>query len=257
MVEKIQTMTHSPFKNSLLDVAFYLQSISGGKLENYAQACFLKWVMEKRILILKNDSLSKKAPTTMLLLTEDKKEEETIESLLWNILLEAADEENKITDQELKNIVKKDALLFVSLENKLTNDSKIFLIENGFLVEKERRLLYFNLKKSQHSTTKGEKLYNHLKEYFHYLEDLIDQDFDSQNEIESWEEIFTWISLFGLADKVYSKIKKLSFQQLEMQAGIDQQLMETYKKLSPFLDSFSIGFTYARNSMDSGRNCCV
>ncbi|MCF1685826.1 hypothetical protein LQF67_09535 [Tetragenococcus halophilus] len=256
-MEKIQTVTYRLFRDNILDVAFYLQRIGGGKLENYAQACFLKWAMEKRILILENDSLSKKVPNTMLLLTEDKMEEKSIESLLWNILLEAANEENKITDQELKNIVKKDALLFVSLENKLTNDSKNFLIENGFLVEKERRLFYFNLKKSQYSTTKGEKLYNHLKEYFHYLENLIDQDFDSQNEIESWEEIFTWISLFGLADKVYSKTKKLSFQQLEMQAGIDQQLMETYQKLSPFLDSFSIGFTYASNSMNSSRSCCV
>ncbi|MDN6162557.1 MAG: hypothetical protein L0J01_00040 [Tetragenococcus halophilus] len=199
----------------------------------------------------------KRAPTTMFLLTEDKKEEETIASLLWNILLEAADEENKITDQELKNIVKKDALLFVSLENKLMNDSKNFLIENGFLVEKERRLLYFNLKKRQRSTIKGEKLYNHLKEYFHYLEDLIEQNFDSQNEIESWEEVFTWISLFGLADKVYSKTKKIPSQQLAIQAGIPKQLIETYKKLASFLDSFSIGFTYASNSMNSSRSCCV
>ncbi|GMA08323.1 hypothetical protein GCM10025886_14740 [Tetragenococcus halophilus subsp. flandriensis] len=256
-MEKIQTTTYRPFRDNVLDIAFYLQRIGGGKLENYAQACFLKWAIEKRILILENDSLIKRAPTTMFLLTEDKMEEESIESLLWNILLEAADEKNKITDQELKNIVKKDALLFVSLENKLTNDSKDFLIENGFLVEKERRLLYFNLKKSQHNTTKGEKLYHQLKEYFHYLEDLIDQDFDSQNKIESWEEVFTWISLFGLADKVYSKTKKISSQQLDTQAGIPKQLVEIYKKLSSFLDSFSIGFTYASNSMNSGRSCCV
>ncbi|WP_124175384.1 hypothetical protein [Tetragenococcus halophilus] len=193
----------------------------------------------------------------MFFLTEDRMEEESVESLLWNILLEAADEKNKIIDQELKNIVKEEALLFVSLENKLTNDSKNFLIENGFLVEKERRLLYFNLKTSQHSTTKGEKLYNHLKEYFHYLEDLIDQNFDLKNEIESWEEVFTWISLFGLADKVYNKMKKIPSQQLDIPTGMPKQLIETYKKLAPFLDSFSIGFTYASNSMNSGRSCCV
>ena len=159
-MEKVQTTTHNPLKDSILDVAFYLQSISGGKLENYAQACFLKWVTEKRILILENDSLIKKAPTKMLLLTEDKMEEETIESLLWNILLDAADGEDKISDQELKNIVKKDALLFVSLENKLTKDSKNSLFKNGFLEEKERRLFYFNSKKSQYSTEKGKNYMN-------------------------------------------------------------------------------------------------
>ncbi|GFK28847.1 hypothetical protein [Tetragenococcus halophilus] len=256
-MEKIQTTAYHSFRDNILDVAFYLQRIGGGKLENYAQVCFLKWAIEKRILILENDSLIKRAPTTMFFLTEDRMEEESVESLLWNILLEAADEKNKIIDQELKNIVKEEALLFVSLENKLTNDSKNFLIENGFLVEKERRLLYFNLKTSQHSTTKGEKLYNHLKEYFHYLEDLIDQNFDLKNEIESWEEVFTWISLFGLADKVYNKMKKIPSQQLDIPTGMPKQLIETYKKLAPFLDSFSIGFTYASNSMNSGRSCCV
>ncbi|BAK94688.1 putative uncharacterized protein [Tetragenococcus halophilus subsp. halophilus] len=256
-MEKNRTTTYSPLRDNVLDVAFYLQRIGGGKLENYAQVCFLKWAIEKRILILENDSLIKRAPTTMFFLTEDRMEEESVESLLWNILLEAADEKNKIIDQELKNIVKEEALLFVSLENKLTNDSKNFLIENGFLVEKERRLLYFNLKTSQHSTTKGEKLYNHLKEYFHYLEDLIDQNFDLKNEIESWEEVFTWISLFGLADKVYNKMKKIPSQQLDIPTGMPKQLIETYKKLAPFLDSFSIGFTYASNSMNSGRSCCV
>ncbi|GBD65940.1 hypothetical protein KV134_06225 [Tetragenococcus halophilus] len=227
-MEKNRTTTYSPLRDNVLDVAFYLQRIGGGKLENYAQVCFLKWAIEKRILILENDSLIKRAPTTMFFLTEDRMEEESVESLL-----------------------------FVSLENKLTNDSKNFLIENGFLVEKERRLLYFNLKTSQHSTTKGEKLYNHLKEYFHYLEDLIDQNFDLKNEIESWEEVFTWISLFGLADKVYNKMKKIPSQQLDIPTGMPKQLIETYKKLAPFLDSFSIGFTYASNSMNSGRSCCV
>ena len=96
-----------------------------------------------------------------------------------------------------------------------------------------------------------------MKQNFRYLEDLIEQDFNSQSEIDSWEEVFTWISLFGLADKVYRKMKKVSSQHLEMQAGVPKQLIETYKKLSPFLDSFSIGFTYASNSMNSGRSCCV
>ncbi|AYW50395.1 hypothetical protein C7H83_07955 [Tetragenococcus halophilus] len=256
-MEKIQTTTYRPFRDNVLDIAFYLQRIGGGKLENYAQACFLKWAIEKRVIILEDDSLIKKSPVTMLLLTEEKPEEETIENLLWNILLEAADEENKITDQQLKNLVKKDALFFVSLENKLTNDSKNYLIQNGFLVEKERRLFYFNLKKNQYNTANGDQLYHRLKQYFHYLQELIAQDFKLQNEVESWEEAFTWISLFGLADKVYSKTKKISSQQLDTQAGIPKQLVETYKKLSSFLDSFSIGFTYASNSMNSGRSCCV
>ncbi|NRR75289.1 hypothetical protein HRD57_05610 [Tetragenococcus halophilus] len=62
---------------------------------------------------------------------------------------------------------------------------------------------------------------------------------------------------FGLADKVYSKTKKIPSQQLAIQAGIPKQLIETYKKLASFLDSFSIGFTYASNSMNSSRSCCV
>ncbi|AYW44991.1 hypothetical protein LQF61_11960 [Tetragenococcus koreensis] len=257
-MEKIQTVTELPFEENILDLAFYVQKINGGKFENYVQAFLLKWALEKKILIIEKEkeSLTKKEPNMIFLLEEEKSAEETIEALFWNILLEASGKENKVTDQQLKNLVKEDAMLFISLENKLINDSKNYLLLNGYLEEKERKFLYFNLKKSQSNTAKGDELYNQLEQYFLYLQDLISHGPQSKNEIETWEADLTWISLFGLADKFYSQIKKTSSQQLDIQMGLSKQLIALYKRLSPFLDSFSIGFTYAKNSISSNRSCC-
>lgn len=256
-MEKIETIAHLPFKENLSDVAFYLRKIHGGKLENYVHAFLLKWAIEEKLLIVKNEKGSwTKQETGTILLLEEESVENTIESLIWNILLNASNEENKISDQELKNLVKTDAMLFIPLGSKLINDSKNHLIQNGYLEEEERRIFSLSLKKSQKNTANGDELYRQLQEYFHYLENLIRQGFKAKDEIKSWPDTLIWISLFGLADDFYSQTKKISSQQLEIETGLPSQLCEMYKKLSSFFDNFSIGFTYAKNSVNNRRSCC-
>lgn len=257
-MQKVQTVPQIPFKGNIIDAAFYLQKMNGGKLENYFQAFLLKWTIEKKILIIEEEKefLTKKEHGSIFLLEEEKSAEETIEAIFWNILLDASDEENKITDHQIKIMAKADAILFTSLSKKLTNDSKDYLTQNGYLEEKERKFFYFNMKRSQKSTGKGEELYNQLVQYFHYLEDLIKYGGKSKNESISGKDTFIWISLFGLADKLYSQTKKMSSQQLKVQMGVPYQVIEVYTKLAPFLDSFSIGFTYAKNSVNRKQSCC-
>ncbi|MDN6639921.1 MAG: DUF2207 domain-containing protein [Tetragenococcus sp.] len=257
-MEKVQTIPQVPFKENIEDAAFYLQKMNGGKLENYFQAFLLKWAIEKKILVIEEEkeTLTKKEHGTIFLLEEEKSAEETIEAIFWNILLDASDEENKITDHQIKIMAKADAILFTSLAKKLTNDSKDYLTQNGYLEEKERKIFYVNMKKSQKNTAKGDEVYNQLSQYSHYLEDLIKYGGKTKNEISSWEDILIWTSLFGFADKLYSQTKKMSSQQLESQMGVSYQLIDVYTKLSPFLDNFSIGFTYAKNSVSGKRSCC-
>ncbi|WP_028790333.1 hypothetical protein [Tetragenococcus muriaticus] len=256
-MEKEKTITNKLFDKNPVDMAFFLQKINGGKLEHYMQFFLFKWITEGkiRVIALENDLLIKKRHTTVFFLENGMYEGETIENLLWNILLENTDEENKITDQQMKNLVKTNAMFFIPLGNKLTMDSQDYLIKNGYLNEKEQSLFHFKWKKSQTNTAQGNQLYDQLLKQFRYLEEAIGHNLRTQKEIDFSEEYLSWISLFGLADKFNKQIYKISTQQPSEVKQISR-LIGSYTNLAAFIDAFSIGFSYAKNSVGPKKSCC-
>ncbi|GAA0358047.1 hypothetical protein GCM10008932_08470 [Alkalibacterium iburiense] len=131
---KDMLFTAIPYKEGKTsDIAFFLNQLQVGNFEHYFFAYLLKWSKNNCLIIETTDHKNKKKKNTTLTFLPNefsKKQDNTFnhslfEEELWQTLLEAADDNNQMTNKEMKKWTEKHMEDIQEMEKDLVENSRV------------------------------------------------------------------------------------------------------------------------------------
>lgn len=233
----------------ITDVAYMLELVERGRIEDYFNAYLLKWLKEGNIdHITEEKGLIFKKEQSILQLNRPQIKGRDFESRLWNMMQAAAGEDNKLEEKEFTKWAKKNYEKIRDLKEELSSNSKSFLIREEFLKKKKVPVLKFFTSTVMCSTEQGESLFNHLVQFENYLRDFSLLNERVPKEVLLWDELLIWASLYDIAEEVAQQFEKLYPQFLEE----SQYTAGDFYMMTMFTNSFAKGYHSGLSSASSG-----
>jgi len=208
-------------------VAFVLKHMNMGGFEEIFQACMMKWTDEGRITIEINQKAGKKLDksTTEIIIhdyqpmVEDKSEsfkdiskqlkdeevKEDYESLLWKMLMDAADEAGRIDEKRLKKWSKKNAKAVSGIADKIIEYSLERLEAEGYFKIDKEKIMGFTVP-IKIPTERGKALLDQLEQYKNYLK----EDYSRIYKNDDYRHHMIWSVLVGEGDAVRKHLSKVT-----------------------------------------------
>ena len=209
--------TDIPFKEGeISDIAFFLKQLQSGNFDHYFFAYLLKWSKNRCLIIETSDHKNKKKQrTTLTFLPKEfsKKQDNTFnhslfEEELWDTLLEAADENNQMTNKEMKKWAEKNIKDIQEMEKELIDHSKDFLLKEEYIVEKSIKVLGMD-SRFVAVTKKGEKLLNQLTQFENHLISLSKDESLSYRQLIPEESFLVWAALYGKEEDIIKRLEEI------------------------------------------------
>ncbi|OHW62703.1 hypothetical protein EUAN_04870 [Andreesenia angusta] len=192
------------------DVAFLLNQLGNGQIEDYFGAYMLKWLREGKIShVTEEKGLIFKKDASVIQLNAFQMEAYDIESRLWNMMQSAAGDDNKLEEKEFTKWAKKNYSQISSLKSELYTDSEYLLLEKGYLEQKTVKVLKVFSKTFSSATPVGDELMDKIVQYENYLRDFSLLSERQVSEVSLWENMLIWASLYGIAEEVSKQLEKL------------------------------------------------
>lgn len=219
----------------ITDVAYFLQEVGSGNIEDYFNAFMLKWLKEGRISVtteIRGRLIKKETTLIKLEKSKPKSFDTDVETRIWDVITSAADNEGVLDEDQLKKHAKTNYDDIQNIEEDLPVHSKKLLLKEGYLEEGEARFLFTFTAKVIKGTDRGEALFNQIVQFRNYLTDFSLLDEREIKEVALWDDLFVWASLYGIAEKVAKQLEKIYPNYFE-EAGIsysDIYLMHIYSK---------------------------
>lgn len=233
----------------MTDVAYMLEQIERGRIEDYFNAFLLKWLKEDNIdHITEEKGIIFKKEQSILQLNRHQMEGDDFESRLWNMMQAAAGADNKLEEKEFTKWAKKNFKKIEDLKDDLSNDSKYLMIDEGYLEQKEAAVLRFFTSSVISGTVQGENLLNHMVQFENYLKDFSLLHERGAKEVFLWDELLIWASLYGIAEEVARQFEELYPQFLEE----SQFTPGDFYMMTLFTNSFAKGYHSGQSSASSG-----
>ncbi|MDD7764573.1 MAG: DUF2207 domain-containing protein [Peptoniphilaceae bacterium] len=219
--------------------------LESAKFDGYKaviRAYFLKWIQDKLLIpiteeegfIFKKDVVSLKINDKI-----DYDFVDSTEQTLFEMLQVAARDDMILQKNEFSKYLKKERnqRAFKNLINKLNSKSKTYLSDKGYL-EKGN-----NGKITQKYNEEGKKFTENLIKYYNYLNDFTLLSERELTEIKVWKELLIYATLFDVAEKVESQLKKLSPEFIEQQDidvyDLHRAMIYSQVFSSGFIDAYS------------------
>lgn len=192
------------------DVAFLLNQLGNGQIEDYFGAYMLKWLREGKIShVTEETGLIFKKDASVIQLNTFQSEGYDMESRLWNMMQSAAGSDNKLEEKEFTKWAKKNYAQISSLKSELYTDSEHLLIEKNYLEQKTVKVLKVFSKTFSSATPVGDELMDKIVQYENYLRDFSLLSERQVSEVSLWENMLIWASLYGIAEEVSKQLEKL------------------------------------------------
>ena len=208
-------------------VAFALKHLQMGGFEEIFQASLMKWTDEGRITIEIDQKPGKKLDKSTTEITshdyqshinddsgsfkdvsEQLKDDEVkadYESLLWRMLLDAADEEGRIGEKRLKKWSKENAKAVSDVADKIPGYSLERLEEEGYFKLGKEKIMGFTVPLTI-PTEKGKELLDHLEQYRNFLK----EDYSRIYKNDDYQRHMIWSVLVGEGDAVRKHLEKVT-----------------------------------------------
>lgn len=178
-----------PYKGNLSDVAYLLHQLHVGSFDDYSFAFLLKWAKEGIIDMVTQEvgTVRKREEMVIQLTGEVHPEASDIEKDLWEMLEDAANENQQIRENDLSKWAQRQHSRLATIEKHLTEDSKEFLVKEGYMTTRtERRFLFFKAEIDQ-LTPAGREVFDRIVQYEHFLMDVNDKK-ATKEEVEAIED---------------------------------------------------------------------
>lgn len=200
-----------PYSGNISEIAFLLNEIDAGRFEDYFFAFLLKWAKEKRIEIIPQEVgvFKKRKEMVIQLVGSPTAESSEIEKDFWDMLEEAADRDGVIEEGDLSKWAQRNHRTLSQLEENLMEDSKEFLISQGYLTERiEKGLVFFSIPIVE-MTTNGEALFDKILQYDNFLENVSDVKVakEEMEQIKDWDQFMIWSCLLGYGEDIVEKLQ--------------------------------------------------
>lgn len=193
----------------ITDIAYLLQGIATGSMEDYFNAYLLKWLKEERVSIKKEETgRFRKKETTIIKLDLRETFQSEFEQRFWELLSNAANSDGILYDDQLKKSAQKQYQEIQKIETDLANKSKKQLVKMRYLAEGEVKFMGGLTAKVIKGTERGETLFNHIVQFKNYLDDFSLINEREMKEVALWDDLLIWASLYGIADEVAKQLER-------------------------------------------------
>lgn len=201
-----------PYRHApITDVAYLLQEVGKGEVEDYFSAFILKWLKNNQITYItdKTDGKARKGFSTI----EVKENHASyvaspLERDFWHVIVSAAGSDGKLQEKKLQRWTKENYKKLDAIKLELVTQSKTRLLDQYYLTEKKVKVMGAFSAIVTKGTPKGEDLFNHLVQFDNYLTDFSLLDEREVKEVMLWEDLLIWASLYGIADQVAEQLEK-------------------------------------------------
>lgn len=201
-----------PFDNNIFATYARLKS-----LKKFGNECsiigvyLLKWIQNHYVELIKVEvkKFFKTKLEDVIKFKELPEDTEPLEKELFDLMVEASDEEQVLRKKDFKKWCEKN---FDTLEKWLKKyNKKGFrdLKEMGVVVEADKKYLGFVKYKEHELSELGIKRTTEMFGFKKYLEDFTIINEREAKEVELWEDYMLYAQLFGIADKVSEQFKNL------------------------------------------------
>ncbi len=207
--------------------AFLLKHLYMGRFEEIFQAYMMKWTDEGHITININpkpdkkldkstteiiihdyQSLSEKSSESFKEISDNLKDEkltEKYESLLWSMMMDAADESGHIDENRLTKWSKKNAKSVSDIADKILEYSLERMESEDYFELDTKKIYGFNVPLTI-PKEKGVQLIDHLEQYRNYLK----ADYSRIYENDDYRNHMIWSVLVGEGDAVKKHLSKVT-----------------------------------------------
>ena len=209
--------TAIPYKEGeITDIAYFLQRLQKGTYEQYIFAYLLKWSKDKVISITTDSTGKGKKGRTLLTFSPgafNKKRENSFNTSqfefdLWELFLEATNENNQITNKEMTKWAEKNGEKLQALQTSLLDESEAVLIKEGYLQEKTVNFLKMTLP-FMSTTKKGQRLYDQLTQFENHITALEKDATLSYRQLIEEKDFLIWASLYGKEEEMIEKLEEV------------------------------------------------
>lgn len=250
--------TNVPYKEGdIIDIAFFLRQLQKGSFEHYFFAFLLKWSKDSSLIIEEEKGKKKKQsrltflPDTFNRRRENSVDISSVELQLWDTLVEASDENNQMSNKEMKKWAEKNADKLSKFEKLIEDESKETLIREGYIKEESitfltARLPFISI------TKKGQKVYDQLTQFENHLDALSKDESLSYKQLIPEESFLMWASLFGKEEEVINLLEELLPEWDEQDVDFIPYYYTHYYGLHVFSSSMHSGYSSAGYSSAGG-----
>ncbi|MER2064378.1 MAG: hypothetical protein ABS873_06970, partial [Alkalibacterium sp.] len=209
--------TAVPYKDGeLTDIAYFLQQIQKGTYEQYIFAYLLKWSKDNLLAIETEASEADSEGSTVLTFYPEsflKKRENSLNASqfeldLWELFLEATDDHNRLTNEEMTKWAEKNGKELQALQQSLIDESQAVLIKEGYLSEKTLDFMKMKLPFIS-ITKKGQRLYDRLTQFENHVNALKKDPSLSYRQLLDEKDFLIWASLYGKEEEVISQLEEV------------------------------------------------
>ncbi|MDD4541145.1 MAG: DUF2207 domain-containing protein [Eubacteriales bacterium] len=194
-----------PYDNHFI----YTQYFTNAEVSDWISAFILKWVSEGRLidqveevgLIFKRDKLELKIVPNL------PQAENELESRLWNMVVEAAGEDQILSEKEFNSYVKKNISSFNSWTESVESKSETVMTYESYLEEFSEKVLKVFTRKRLEITPKGQELGDNIVGFKNYLKDFSLLEERGVSHVGLWQDFMIWAAFMGIAEEVYEQLK--------------------------------------------------
>lgn len=210
-------------------IAYLLHDLGKGYFEDYFSAYLLKWTMEERIEIKtkREEKVFGESFDTVIEIFDYAAEserynrsfadmvhqlpmsqEETYETGLWLMLLDAADRNGIVSDEQMKRWAKAHAKEVEVYADYLADYSKDYLEEHG-LIAFEDIYVWNATHEVAKASREGDKLFDRLVQFDNYLEEVELAGLQEAQLKFSVEEYLMWSTLYYRSEEITKQFKEM------------------------------------------------
>lgn len=192
-----------PYSDSYLDVAWMLEEIKVGGLENYLLATLLDWRKRGYLKLKSTGSRSE-----IIFLEKRFPLVREYENELHTFLRHAAKSAKSLSLERLERAADHSPSSLKKIEEELRKESLDRLEQRSYIHTTKQRVLLYKKERVVRGTEKGEVLYDRLVQFENAL---AKKDFPTFNELttEEWHDYLIWASCYGLEDEVKKHLESV------------------------------------------------
>lgn len=250
--------TDIPYKEGgIIDIAFFLRQLQKGSFEHYFFAFLLKWSKDSCLIIDEDKGKKKKQSRLTFLPDAFKRRRDNsvdvseVERELWDTLVEASDENNQMSNKEMKKWAEKNADTLSKFEKLILDESKEILIREGYI--KDEIVSYFTARLPFVAITKkGQRVYDQLTQFENHLDALSKDDSLSYRQLIPEESFLMWASLYGKEEEVIKILEDMLPEWDEQEFDYIPYYYTHYYGLHVFSSSMHSGYSSGGYSSAAG-----
>ncbi len=236
-------------EGAITDIAYLLEKIERGRIEDYFNSFLLKWMKDGYIEhLIEEKGLIFKKETSVIRLQRGQIDGEDPESRMWNMMQSASGSDNILEEKEFSKWAQKNYKIIDELKKNLSMYSLDLMVRRGYLEQKDIRVLAFINTTVISCTDNGEQLFDNIVQFENYLKDFSLLNERVAREVHLWEELLIWASLFGIAEEVAQQFEELYPQYTQESRYTHSDLL----MMSIFTSSFARGYQSGIRSASYG-----